>query len=197
MALSIRQHVEYAAGLCALLACAACKQSDDIVANAHDTVGAGGALHVETINTCEPGHYSGLMYTEAVDGASNNFPFVADISFRLVETMRGEFTVLQDTAKLTGNASDGSGSHFEADIVAGDSGCGSEKAAFTTNLENGSYYSGQSTIGIPFTGTIRGHYESSPDAGVPPSFSGSWSATLRVPTGDVSVFGGWFAGRIP
>ena len=197
MSLTVRGCVQYAAGLCALLACGACQQSPDIVANSRDAEGAGGAVHVETINMCEPGHYSGLMYTVAVNGQSNNFPFVADISFHLVETMRGEFSVLQDTAKLTGNAADGSGSHFEADIVAGDSGCGSETTAFTTDLENGSYYSGQSTIGIPFTGMIRGYYQSSTDAGAPPSFSGSWSSTLRVPGGDVMVFGGWFAGRIP
>jgi hypothetical protein len=191
----LKWRIEHVAGLSALLACGACKQSDDIVANGKGSAGAGGGLHVETINTCEPGHYHGAMYTQPAESGSNNFPFVADISFRLVETMRGEFSVLQDTAKLTGTAADGSGSHFEADIVAGDSGCGSENTAFTTDLENGNYYSGQSTIGIPFTGTILGHYKStSTDA---PLFSGSWSATLRVVTGDVMVVGGWFAGRIP
>jgi hypothetical protein len=164
-----------------------CSTKEDFVARS--TSDGGGALILPPVHKmCEPGKYSGQMFTKAGDGGLP-IQYTANISFELTEERNGEIQVLQNTTMLEGSSSDKS--TFAADIV----GSSCSEGMFESTLTNGTYTffssADQATpASVGFEGTILGFYEASNH-----DFSGQWSTTLHFVGMDVHVGGLWIAIR--
>ncbi|HEX4339607.1 MAG TPA: hypothetical protein VH062_27055 [Polyangiaceae bacterium] len=168
-----------------------CSSRDEIVAKSAPVksgIPDGGITSPPSTAPCEPGSYSGSIFTTPRDGGIS-VQYSGKISFNLTESLSGEFVVLDDKAKLAGTGMDGS--TFDAEIVGG-SRC--TEGSFTTELQNGTYtlYNADksSSTSIPFDGMIRGSYVAEYL-----SFIGSWSANLHIGGmyPDIIVGGNWSA----
>jgi hypothetical protein len=118
------------------------------------------------------------------DGGAS-ISFAGTFEFTLVESLSGEFLVLQNTAQLSGSGANGT--TFHADIEGG-GGCTSG-ASFETDLINGSYEI-PGVASIPFEGSIVGAYNAKHH-----SFWGDWTTHLHPPLSadPLTVGGSWSA----
>ncbi len=175
-----------------LIACsaAACTTDPDVVAtramSAQPTASTDAALisSPPAVERCRPGRYEGITVAkEAADGGSQ-IPFSGQITFTLVESLSGEFLVLQNNAKLTGMAA--SGSMFKADIGGGN---GCVDGEFGAYLSNGLYELNSSVV-LDFEGPIHGTYFGKDLDG----FVGDWTTHLSVGGSELlTVTGKWNA----
>jgi hypothetical protein len=184
-------------GLFAALALSAtllgCSSKNDIVATQHSTTlqGPDGSIHLpNTIVPCEPGIYSGVLFTVPGDGGVK-IQYSGRIQFSITQSRSGEFLVTDNTAQLDGTGDDGT--MFQAEIVNGECRDGIVQAV----LQNGKYtyftnLDKTMTGTFDFDGTIKGAYENEYTA-----FVGNWSTALHIGGnyGDLIVAGKWSASR--
>ena len=160
-----------------------CSTKVEIVASAKSDGGLrSGVSHAP----CQPGEYSGKMYTTGDGGLG----YSGDIGFQLTQSLSGEIRVVDNMSTLQGMGT--GGSSFEASIVGG-SLCA--EGSFETQLTDGHYkfYTTADHTApeadIPFEGSIEGTYYDSN----PASFTGYWDTVLHFPGVDYPVSGRWGA----
>ena len=180
-----------AIALCA--AAAGCSSKNEIVATQRSTTlqGPDGSIYLPPpIVPCEPGSYSGLLFSIPGDGGIK-IQYSGSLSFSITQSMSGEFKVTDDTAQLAGMGMDGTS--FAAEIANGRCMDGVVHADLTmgkytyfTNLEK------TATSTFDFDGSISGHYDATYAA-----FVGDWTTALHLGGnyGDLVVAGKWQAYR--
>jgi hypothetical protein len=167
-----------------LLAAACATPAPDVVATKSSTASRKDASAITSIPEFEPcraGRYTGIM------NSTQPLQFAGQIDFSLVETRGGEFTVLNDTSKLSGTGQNGAS--FVATIPGGSS-C--VDGTFKTTLDSGIYKASDTSPMVMFDGAIDGQYSAKFTG-----FTGSWSSRLHfipgMDAGDFKVGGHWAA----